>query len=33
VTEEDRELGPPERLHPFYLMTGLGRRLRGVAGA
>lgn len=33
MSDEDREIGPPERLHPLYLLTGLGRRLRGVAGA
>ena len=33
MSEEDRELGPPERLHPLYLLTGIGRRLRGIAGA
>jgi len=33
VIDESRELGPPERLHPLYLLTGIGRRLRGVAGA
>jgi putative membrane protein len=25
-------LGPPERLHPFYLLTGLGQSLRGAWG-
>jgi putative membrane protein len=33
VTDGDGDLGPPEHLHPLYLLTGLGRRLRGVAGA
>jgi putative membrane protein len=32
VSDEDRNVGPPERLHPLYLLTGLGRRLRGIAG-
>ena len=25
-------LGEPERLHPFFLLTGLGSRIRGVVG-
>ena len=25
--------GEPERLHPFFLLTGIGSRLRGVVGA
>jgi putative membrane protein len=25
-------LGPPERLHPFYLLTGLGQSLKGAWG-
>ena len=25
-------LGPPERLHPLYLLTGLGQALRGAWG-
>ena len=33
MTHGDGDLGPPEHLHPLYLLTGLGRRLRGVAGA
>ena len=30
LTED--ELGPPERLHPLYLLTGLGQSLRGAWG-
>lgn len=30
--EQDDQLGPAERLHPFYLITGLGRTLRGAWG-
>ena len=26
------QLGPPERLHPLYLLTGLGQTLRGAWG-
>ena len=26
------ELGPPERLHPLYLLTGLGQTLKGIWG-
>ena len=26
------ELGPPERLHPLYLLTGLGQSVRGAWG-
>ena len=26
-------VGPPERLHPLFLVTGLGKSLRGMAGA
>jgi len=29
---DDCAVGPPERLHPLYLVTGLGRSLRGLAG-
>lgn len=29
---EDRAVGSPERLHPLFLVTGLGRSLRGLAG-
>ena len=28
----DESLGPPERLHPLYLLTGLGQALRGAWG-
>jgi putative membrane protein len=28
----DDAVGPPERLHPFFLLTGLGGSLRGVVG-
>lgn len=28
----DEDLGPPERLHPLYLLTGLGQALKGVWG-
>ena len=29
----DRDpLGPPERLHPLYLLTGLGQSLKGAWG-
>src|SRR5690349_2752010 len=26
------QLGPPERLHPLYLLTGLGQSVRGAWG-
>ena len=26
------QLGPPERLHPLYLVTGLGQSVRGAWG-
>jgi putative membrane protein len=29
---QDRAVGEPERLHPLFLLTGLGRSLRGMAG-
>jgi putative membrane protein len=29
---EDTAVGPPEHLHPLFLLTGLGGSLRGVAG-
>jgi putative membrane protein len=32
MTSDDRAVGKPERLHPGYLLTGLGKRLRGLAG-
>jgi len=28
----DAQLGPPERLHPLYLVTGLGKSLKGAWG-
>ena len=28
----DAELGPPERLHPLYLITGLGKAFKGAWG-
>ena len=28
----NERLGPPERLHPLYLLTGLGQALRGAWG-
>ena len=30
---EDRAVGAPERLHPYFLLTGLGTSLRGMLGA
>ena len=30
---DDRAVGAPERLHPLFLLTGLGNSIRGVAGA
>ncbi len=30
---EDRAVGAPERLHPLFLLTGLGTSLRGMVGA
>ena len=32
MTGEDRAVGAPERLHPLFLLGGLGGSLRGVAG-
>jgi len=32
VTGEDRAVGEPERLHPLFLLTGLGGALRGMLG-
>jgi putative membrane protein len=32
MTTEDRAVGEPERLHPLFLLTGLGGSLRGMAG-
>jgi len=33
TSPEDAAVGPPEHLHPLFLLTGLGRSLRGMAGA
>ncbi|HUG45070.1 MAG TPA: PH domain-containing protein, partial [Sphingomicrobium sp.] len=33
MSAEDRAVGEPERLHPLFLLTGLGAALRGVGGA
>jgi hypothetical protein len=30
---DDSGLGPPERLHPLYLLTGLGQAVKGVWGS
>ncbi|MBA3835331.1 MAG: PH domain-containing protein, partial [Sphingomonas sp.] len=32
MTAGDRAVGEPERLHPLFLLTGLGGALRGMAG-
>ncbi len=32
ISPDDRSVGPPERLHPFFLLTGLGGSLKGMAG-
>jgi putative membrane protein len=32
LTAGEERLGPPERLHPMYLLTGLGQALRGAWG-
>ena len=32
VAPGDAALGPPERLHPLYLVTGLGKSLKGAWG-
>ncbi|MBA3666378.1 MAG: PH domain-containing protein [Sphingomonas sp.] len=32
LTTDDPTLGPPERLHPLYLVTGLGKSVRGAWG-
>ena len=29
---DDNAVGAPERLHPFFLLTGLGRSLKGIGG-
>src|SRR5688572_22578201 len=32
MSAEDRAVGEPERLHPLFLLSGLGGSLRGMAG-
>lgn len=32
MSGDDRSVGEPERLHPLYLLTGIGSSLRGLAG-
>ena len=32
TSPDDAAVGPPEHLHPLFLLTGLGGSLRGVAG-
>ena len=32
TSPSDAAVGPPERLHPLFLLTGLGGSLRGIAG-
>lgn len=32
TSTDDRSVGPPERLHPFFLLTGLGGSLKGMSG-
>lgn len=32
TSTDDRQVGPAERLHPLFLLTGLGGSLRGLAG-
>ncbi len=32
ITVSDAALGPPERLHPLYLVTGLGKAFKGAWG-
>ena len=32
TSPDDAAVGPPEHLHPFFLFTGLGGSLRGMAG-
>ena len=29
---DDSAVGPPERLHPWFLLNGLRRSLRGIGG-
>jgi putative membrane protein len=33
MTDEDLAVGEPERLHPLFLLTGLGGALRSIGGA
>jgi len=33
ISPDDRAVGPPERLHPLFLLSGLTRSLRSLAGA
>jgi putative membrane protein len=33
ISPEPGDLGPPERLHPLFLLSGLGRFVRGLSGA
>jgi putative membrane protein len=33
MSAEDRAVGEPERLHPLFVLTGIGGALRGMAGA
>jgi putative membrane protein len=32
ISSNDDMLGPPERLHPLYLLTGIGKSLKGAWG-
>ena len=32
TSPDDAAVGPPERLHPLFLLTGLGGSLRGIVG-
>ncbi|GAA4747890.1 PH domain-containing protein [Sphingomonas daechungensis] len=32
TSRDDAAVGPPEHLHPLFLLTGLGKSLRGMAG-
>jgi putative membrane protein len=33
VSSDDAAVGPPERLHPLFLLTGIGGSIRGLLGA
>jgi len=33
TSPDDKAVGPPEHLHPFFLLSGLGGSLKGMAGA